>query len=92
MRGGETGTLKLVEIENTGWLDGLESGALNFEIADSSLAALELCEGTFLSHRHRCKVTFPLADFQSPVLNDWQPGEPYRGEDGGRDGRTLEGA
>ena len=71
-------------------LDGLESGEVGYEIADGSLAALELCEGAFLSQRHRCKVTFPLAEFRPPEPNDWQPGEPYGGEGGGRDGRKLD--
>ena len=73
-----------------GMLDGLESGEVSYEVADGSLAALELCEGASLSRRHRCKVTFPLAEFRPPEPNDWQPGEPYGGEGGGRDGRKLD--
>ena len=71
-------------------LDGLESGEVDYDVADGSLAALELCEGAFLSHRHRCKVSFPLAAFRPPEPNDWQPGEPFGGEGGGRDGRKLD--
>lgn len=84
------------ELEGTGhqrrletMLDALESGDVRYEVAEGSLAALELCEGAFLSHRHRCKVSFPLATFHPPEPNDWQPGEPYSGG-GGRDGRKLE--
>jgi len=67
----------------------IDSGQPDYRIPDSSLAALELCEGAYVSHRHRCQVTFPLAEFVPPEPNDWNPGEPYSGSGGGRDGRQL---
>ena len=67
----------------------VDSGQPDYTIPDSSLAALELCEGAYVSHRHRCQVTLPLAEFVPPPPNDWDPGEPYSGSGGGRDGRTL---
>ena len=60
----------------------------DYAIPESSLVALELCEGAYLSSAHRCKVTLPLAEFVRPPEPDWRPGKPYRGQ-GGRDGRKL---
>jgi len=68
----------------------IDAGQPDYTIPDSSLAALELCEGAYVSHRHRCRVTFPLAEFVPPAPDDWDPGEPYSGVGGGRDGRQLE--
>ncbi len=56
---------------------------------DYSLAALELCEAAYLSHRYRCTISLPLSQFVPPPVNDWQPGQPYSGQGGGRDGRKL---
>lgn len=69
----------------------IAAGQPDYSIANSSLAALELCEGAYLSSRHRCQVTFPVDEFQ-PHAVDWQPGQPYAGTGGGRDGRSLDGA
>jgi predicted dehydrogenase len=66
----------------------IDSGQRDYSIPDSSLVALELCEGAYLSSRCRCKVTLPLATFAVPPETDWNPGQPYRGA-GGRDGRKL---
>ena len=65
------------------------SGRPNFEIAEVSLAALAICEAAYLSSRRRCKVILPLADFSPPVPVEWDPGSPYSGQGGGRDGRQL---
>ncbi len=67
----------------------IENGTTDYAIPDSSLRALEVVEAAYLSARHGCRVNFPLSDFVPPALNDWQPGEPYSGEGGGRDGRKL---
>ena len=72
--------------------DQIESGELDYSIPDSSLAALEYCEAAYISSRHRCKVIFPLSDFQIPEPSDWDPGTVYDGIGGGRDGRALAGA
>jgi predicted dehydrogenase len=66
----------------------IDTGKRDYAIPESSLVALELCEGAYLSSAHRCKVTLPLAEFTAPPEPDWHPGKPYRGQ-GGRDGRKL---
>lgn len=55
----------------------------------ASLAALELCEAAYLSNQYRCMVPLPLADFIPPAITSWEPGKPYAGQGGGRDGRRL---
>ncbi len=45
----------------------IESGVPDYGIAEASLTALALCEAAYLSSRHRCKVTLPLADFMPPA-------------------------
>jgi predicted dehydrogenase len=76
-----------------GHLDALaeqmDRGAVDYAIGESSLAALEMCEAAYLSARHGCKVGLPLAGFTPPPASDWQPGKPYSGTGGGRDGRQL---
>jgi predicted dehydrogenase len=67
----------------------IDAGVPDYRGAESSLLALEICEGAFLSHRHGCLVRFPLADFVPPPRGDWDPGKPYAGQGGGRDGRKL---
>ncbi len=67
----------------------MDAGRPDYGIPESSLAALELCEGAYLSSRHRCKVSLPLADFFPPESTGWDPGMPYSGSGGGRDGRKL---
>ena len=67
----------------------IDHAAPDYTIAESSLMALELCEGAYLSHRHRCAVSLPLDEFVPPPANDWEPGKPYGGSGGGRDGRAL---
>ena len=67
----------------------MDGGSLDYTIPESSLMALEICEGAYISSRHLCKVIFPLAQFEVPKETDWDPGEPYSGVGGGRDGRQL---
>jgi len=69
--------------------DQIDHGTPDYSIAESSLMALELCEGAYLSHQHRCLVTFPLDQFVPPQPLEWHPGQPYAGSGGGRNGRTL---
>jgi len=69
--------------------DMVRSGGPDYSIPDSSLMALEICEGAYISSRYRCKVTFPLDEFAPPPASDWDPGIPYSGEGGGRNGRRL---
>lgn len=62
----------------------------DYSVAEGSLAALELCEAAYLSCRHGgTTVTLPLDEFSPPPPADWQPGLPYNGRGGGRDGRRL---
>ncbi|MHB9033331.1 MAG: Gfo/Idh/MocA family protein [Anaerolineae bacterium] len=70
-------------------LDQAESGQLDYSIPESSLAALELVEAAYISSAHRCKVVLPLEQFSPPAEPIWQPGQPYNGSGGGRDGRKL---
>ncbi len=90
-------TITPQEFEVTGHQRRLEtlaaqiaSGQPDYRQPESSQAALEIIEAAFLSHRHRCQVKFPFADFVPPAASDWSPGQPYAGSGGGRDGRKLE--
>ncbi|SDX89588.1 Gfo/Idh/MocA family protein [Paenibacillus sp. CF384] len=67
----------------------IEHGESDYSIPESSLLALEIVEGAYISSRHRCKVTFPVDTFEAPVEPDWNPGIAYSGTGGGRDGRKL---
>jgi predicted dehydrogenase len=67
----------------------MQQGVADYAIAESSLAALEMCEAAYLACKHRCQVDLPLASFTLPAANDWEPGKPYAGTGGGRDGRDL---
>lgn len=67
----------------------MRSGKADYSIPDSSLMALEICEGAYISSRYRWKVTFPLDEFTPPGASDWDPGMPYSGKGGGRNGRKL---
>ena len=69
--------------------DMIASGDYDYSIPEGSLLALEVCEAAYLSSRHHCQVTFPLERFTPPVPTDWDPGRPYAGGGGGRDGRML---
>jgi predicted dehydrogenase len=67
----------------------IASGQPDYSLPESSLGALEICEAAYLSARHGVEIRFPLDQFKIPAPNDWQPGEPYTGQQGGRDGRKL---
>ena len=68
----------------------IDRGTPNYIVADSSLLALEIVEGAYLSSRYGCAVSFPVDGFVPPAPgNDWEPGQPYSGANGGRDGRKL---
>lgn len=67
----------------------IASSRPDYSIPESSLSALQLCEGAYLSSAHRCQVAFPLEQFSPPTPSDWMPGQPYSGTGGGRDGRKL---
>ena len=68
----------------------IDRGAPDYSVAESSLKALELCEAAYVSARHGgVTVPLPLEQFAPPSPVDWAPGQPYSGQDGGRDGRKL---
>lgn len=67
----------------------MDRGAPDYTVAEGSLMALEVCEAAYLSGRHRCVVTLPLERFAPPAATEWQPGQPYDGQGGGRNGRLL---
>ena len=62
----------------------------DYSIAEGSLSALELCEAAYVSIRNGGQpVPLPLEDFTPSPPVDWQPGLPYSGHSGGRNGRRL---
>lgn len=70
----------------------MDNGQVDYAPAELSLAALEICEAAYLSARTRGAVQLPLAKFVPPAPVTWEPGLPYPGSGGGRDGRRLEEA
>lgn len=69
--------------------DLIETRTVDYEVADTSLLALEIIEAAYLSNRVRASVTLPLSSFAAAGPPDWDPGSPYSGRGGGRDGRQL---
>lgn len=57
---------------------------------DRSVAALEICEAAYHSNRTRSTVCPPVTDLSGTIVSQqWDPGSPYSGEGGGRDGRNV---
>ncbi len=69
--------------------DMIEGGTLDYEVPESSLQALEVVEAAYLSNRTGASVDLPLASGSLPASTGWDPGRPYAGTGGGRDGRSL---
>jgi predicted dehydrogenase len=67
----------------------MDTGSPDYTIPNASLTALEICEAAYVSANNRCRVTFPFQAFTVPPDTGWEPGAPYGGEGGGRDGRKL---
>ena len=68
----------------------IAGGTADYTIPDCSLVALELCEGTYHSSRRRRAIALPLQEeSEAAPAHDWNPGEPYTGTGGGRDGRQF---
>ncbi len=44
----------------------MDQGTTDYSVAESSLAALELCEAAYLASRYRCQVDLPLVSFAPP--------------------------
>ena len=73
----------------TNLAEQIDNGEADYTVAESSLTALEWVEAAYISARHQCAVNLPLSEFTPPEAHDWDPGRPYSGEDGGRNGRKL---
>lgn len=69
--------------------DLVASGETDDLVPETSLAALELVEAAYLSHRVRAAVTLPLSAYVPPPSTPWDLGAPYPGTGGGRNGREL---
>jgi predicted dehydrogenase len=67
----------------------IAGGAPDYSLPQTSLDALEICEAAYLSARHGIEIRFPLEQFEIANPNEWEPGKPYSGQGGGRDGRQL---
>jgi predicted dehydrogenase len=67
----------------------IDVGATDYAIPESSLIALELCEGAYRSAREGRTLRLPLSENEPATPDDWDPGRPYSGSGGGRDGRKL---
>jgi predicted dehydrogenase len=63
--------------------------APDYSVPQTSLDALEICEAAYLSARHGVEIRFPIEQFEIAAPNEWEPGQPYFGQGGGRDGRQL---
>ena len=69
----------------------MDAGVPDYAVAVSSLLALEMCEAAYQSSRERRAISLPLEDNPAAVATDWDPGRPYGGSGGGRDGRQFAG-
>ncbi|MDA0709981.1 MAG: Gfo/Idh/MocA family oxidoreductase, partial [bacterium] len=78
------GTRHQIHLENLA--HQIDRNEPDYCLINSSLAALELCEAAYISCRSRCLVTLPLSQFTPPTPTTWDPGRPYTGSGGGRDG------
>ncbi len=68
----------------------MDQGKSDYSLAEGSLLALEMCEAAYLSCRNGgMPITLPVAKFVVPRSVDWEPGLPYSGQGGGRNGRML---
>ena len=67
----------------------IRSGERDYGIPDTSLQALEIVEAAYLSNRTGTSVVLPITGPQPDPGADWDPGSPYLGSGGGRNGRDL---
>lgn len=67
----------------------IASGTRDYSIPDSSLQALEVVEAAYRSAREHGTVLLPVDGTQPARPDDWNPGAPYSGTGGGRNGREL---
>ena len=83
-RGGSSHQRHLTNLANQ-----IDREEVDYTVAKSSLGALEWVEAAYVAARHHCTVALPLSKFEPPGDNSWDPGRPYSGSGGGRDGRKL---
>jgi predicted dehydrogenase len=69
--------------------DQIENGTRDYRVPESSLQALEIVEAAYLSKRLGTAIRLPVAGPQADPGADWDPGRPYSGVGGGRNGREL---
>ncbi len=69
--------------------DLISNGALDYDVPGSSVRALEVVEAAYLSNRTGAAIDLPMAASPVPAPTDWDPGVPYGGVGGGRNGRQL---
>lgn len=69
--------------------DQVELGVRDYLIPDTSLQALEIVEAAYESNRVGGSVNLPIDGAQPERVRAWNPGEPYSGAGGGRNGREL---
>ncbi|MDL9978742.1 Gfo/Idh/MocA family protein [Microbacterium sp. ASV49] len=67
----------------------IADGTRDYSIPDSSLQALEIVEAAYESARVHGAVVLPIDGAQPDRPQDWNPGAPYAGVGGGRNGREL---
>jgi predicted dehydrogenase len=67
----------------------IHTGSRDYVVPETSLHALELVEGAYQSHRVRASVNLPWSGQRPEGTDTWDPGTPYRGTGGGRNGRQL---
>lgn len=70
--------------------DQIAEGTADLGAAERSLLALELCEAAYRSAREGRAIPLPLGPEEPARRPAWDPGRPYGGTGGGRDGRRLD--
>lgn len=69
--------------------DQIRSGEHDYRIPDTSLQALEIVEAAYQSIRTKGSVVLPIKSAQPHPGDGWDPGSPFDGTGGGRNGREL---
>ena len=67
----------------------IADGSRDYSIPEASLQALEIVEAAYESARVHGTVLLPINGEQPERPADWNPGAPYSGVGGGRNGREL---
>lgn len=67
----------------------IHTGSRDYVIPETSLQALELVEAAYESHRVRASISLPWSGQAPGADGAWDPGTPYDGVGGGRNGRQL---